>query len=76
MSLFRMNWLRRLIRKKTTPIPVERAALWEKRLSMVYMLLTWNAFGLVCYMIYTGKADWAKYYGVKSEEEANMSPGL
>lgn len=26
-------------------------------------------------MAYTGRNDWAKYYGVKTEEEANMSPG-
>lgn len=71
-----MNWLRRFIRKNTTPIPVEKAIFWKKRLSVAYMLLTWNAFGLVCYMIYTGKGDWAKYYGVKSEEESNMNSGL
>ncbi|XP_018576780.1 uncharacterized protein LOC108915280 [Anoplophora glabripennis] len=75
MSLFRIMWLRRFIRNNTTPIAVDRAALWKKRLSVAYMLITWNAFGMVCYMIYQGKGDWAKFYGVKSEEEANMSPG-
>ncbi|KAJ8924414.1 hypothetical protein NQ315_007210 [Exocentrus adspersus] len=75
MALFRILWLRRWIRRKTNPIPVDRADLWKKRLSVGYMLVAWNAFGLVCYMVYKGKSDWAKYYGLKSEEELSISPG-
>ncbi|XP_023030365.1 uncharacterized protein [Leptinotarsa decemlineata] len=74
MALFRFLWLRRLIRSNTNPIPMDKAATWKKRLSVAYMLLSWNAFGLVAYLCYTGKSDWAKYYGLKSEEELNMSP--
>lgn len=37
------------------------------------MFLSWNAFGFVCYMIYSGKADWAK--DSKSKEELSLTPG-
>lgn len=73
MSLFRFQWLRRFVRKHTNYIPEESASLWKARLSVVYMLLSWNAFGLVVYMIYKGKNDWAQPY--KSESELNLTPG-
>ncbi|XP_049826331.1 uncharacterized protein LOC109609329 [Aethina tumida] len=74
MSLFRFPWLRRFVRRNTNPIPQDKAYLWKNRLSLAYMLICWNAFGLVCYMFYQGKGDWAKYYGLKSEEELKMTP--
>lgn len=64
-----MQWLRRFIRSRTQPIPEPKAASWKKKLSVAYMLLAWNAFGFVCYMMYTGRADWAKYYGYETSEE-------
>jgi hypothetical protein len=69
------RWLRRLIRRHTKPIPVDRALSVKKTLSLVYMLLAWNAFGMVCYMVYTGRGDWARFYGYKSEIDASLSPG-
>ncbi|KAJ8935582.1 hypothetical protein NQ314_012724 [Rhamnusium bicolor] len=75
MALFRFQWLRRLVRRHSSPIPVDTAGQWKLRLSVVYMLVAWNAFGFVGYMMYTGKTDWAKYYGLISEEELNMKPG-
>ncbi|XP_067637437.1 uncharacterized protein [Eurosta solidaginis] len=74
MALFQMKWLRRFVRRNTNPIPEDRAALWKERLSIAYALLAWNAFGFVCYMMYTGRADWPRYYGYKTEEEANLTP--
>lgn len=74
MALFQMKWLRRWVRKHTNPIPEDNALIWKKRLSVAYALLAWNAFGFVCYMIYTGRNDWAKYYGYKTEEEAKLTP--
>lgn len=75
MALFQFKWLRKMVRKNTNPIEYTKAILWKEKLSIGYMLLAWNAFGLVCYMVYTGRADWAKYYGLKSEEELRMSSG-
>lgn len=75
MALFYFRWLRKFIRKHTNPIPVDRAATTKQRLSLFYMVIAWNAFGFVCYMVYTGRGDWAKYYGLKSEVEAKMPPG-
>lgn len=75
MSLFQFKWLRRQIRKHTTPIGIDRAELWKKRLSLGYAILAWQAFGLVCYLFYTGRGDWAKSQGLKSEEEMMLSPG-
>lgn len=75
MSLFKLLWLRRFVRKNTNPIPIDKADKWKKRLSFLYMIVGWNAFGFVCYQIFIGKADWAKYHGLKSEAEASMPPG-
>jgi hypothetical protein len=74
MALFHFKWLRRFVRQNTNPIPMNKAEKWKSRLSLMYGLLAWNAFGLVCYMVYTGKNDWAKYYGVKKPEDDMMSP--
>lgn len=75
MALFQFKWLRKLVRKNTNPISYDIAHLWKQRLSIGYALLAWNAFGFVCYMVYTGRSDWAKYYGVKSDEDEQLSPG-
>lgn len=63
------------MRRYTNPMPVDKAASWKQRLSLMYMLVAWNAFGFVCYMVFTGKSDWAKYHGLKNEDEANKTPG-
>lgn len=75
MSLFRFKWLRLFIRRHTKPIEVDRAALWKRRLSIVYALTAWNAFGFVMYMIFSGKADWARAHGLKSESDLKVTPG-
>ncbi|EDW07553.1 uncharacterized protein LOC6584582 [Drosophila mojavensis] len=74
MALFQMKWLRRFVRRHTNPIPEQRAEMWKRRLSIGYAILAWQAFGFVCYMVYTGRNDWAKYYGYKTEEEMALSP--
>lgn len=76
MALFQMRWLRRLVRRNTNPIPMDKATVWKNRLSIFYMLVSWNAFGLVCYMVYSGKNDWAKYHGLKTEEDEKLGPGI
>uniref|UniRef100_A0A182Q0Q8 Uncharacterized protein n=1 Tax=Anopheles farauti TaxID=69004 RepID=A0A182Q0Q8_9DIPT len=53
-------------------MPLDQAHLWKRRLSLLYAVVAWNAFGGVCYMIYTGRNDWAKFYGYKSDEEAQL----
>lgn len=75
MALFKLTFLRQFIRRHTKPIQEDVATRWQKRLAVGYMLLAWNAFGIVCYQIYDGKADWAAYYGLKSEEELRMTQG-
>ncbi|XP_055381215.1 uncharacterized protein LOC129611847 [Condylostylus longicornis] len=74
MTLFQMKWLRKLVRKNTNPIPFDTASTWKRRLSFGYAIIAWQAFGLVCYMLYKGKGDWAKYHGIKSEEDLRMTP--
>lgn len=76
MALFQMKWLRRFVRNNTSPIPEVQAHMWKRRLSIGYALLAWNAFGYVCYMVFTGRSDWAHYYGLKSDEEKNESPAV
>lgn len=70
----KFRWLRRLVRRNTRPIPEDKAVDWKKRLSFLYAFFAWNSFGFVCYMVMTGRGDWAKYYGYKTEEE-EMSSG-
>nr|CAD7601106.1 unnamed protein product [Timema genevievae] len=74
--MWHFKWLRRLMRRHTRPIPQPKANQWRNRLSIAYALLAWNAFGLVCYMVYTGRKDWAKYYGLKTEDDDLLSPGV
>ncbi|XP_058454643.1 uncharacterized protein LOC131432413 [Malaya genurostris] len=77
MTLFQQpRWLRKWIRRRMNPLPIQEAARWKGRLSIVYGLLAWNALGFVGYMIYTGKNDWAKFYGYKTEEEAALPPAV
>lgn len=76
MSLFQMKWLRRIVRRNTNPIPEVQAALWKRRLSIAYALIAWNAVGFVCYMIYTGRGDWAHYYGLKTDQEKQESQAV
>lgn len=69
------KWWHVFIRKRTKPIPENKAILWKTRLSLLYGFLAWNAFGLVVYSAYKGKGDWAHYYGLKTDEEHSISPG-
>ncbi|KAJ3649564.1 hypothetical protein Zmor_021300 [Zophobas morio] len=72
MSLFNFRWLREFVRRHTNYIPEEKAYFWKRRLSLVYMLLAWNAFGLVLYNVFSGNADWARKY--KSDAELSLTP--
>lgn len=77
MSLFpQPRWLRRWIRRRMNPLPVDKAALWKGRISIFYSIVAWNALGWVGYMVYTGRNDWAKYYGYKTDEEAQLPQGI
>lgn len=75
MSFFQIKWLRKLVRRNTKPIEYTHALAWRDRLSIGYALLAWNAFGMVCYMVYTGRNDWAKFHGLKTAEDELLSPG-
>lgn len=73
MSMFQLKWLRKLVRRNTRPIEHRHAFAWRDRLSIAYALVAWNAFGMVCYMAYSGRNDWAKFHGLKSAEEQRLS---
>ncbi|CAG9809499.1 unnamed protein product [Chironomus riparius] len=66
--MFELKWLRRIVRKKTNPIPVDIAHKYKGRLSFVYAFIAWNAFGLVIFQIFRGKADWADHHGLPKED--------
>lgn len=70
------KWFYKYIRRRTNPIAEDKAIRWKRRLSIAYGLIAWNAFGLVMYMVYKGKSDWAHYYGLKSDDEKQMAPGI
>lgn len=53
-----------MIRRHTSPIPLSVADSWKRKLSVIYALLAWNAFGIVIYQVYKGKADWASESGL------------
>lgn len=69
------RWVRRFVRKYTKPIPGDKAQLWKKRLAISYAIIAWNAFGFVLYYMMTERADWPLFYGLKTEEEAQVRPG-
>lgn len=75
MALFQMKWLRRFVRRNTSPVPLNVAERWKQRLSIGYAFVAWNAFGFVLYQVYQGKADWAKSAGLKTQEEFELPPG-
>ncbi|XP_017779646.1 PREDICTED: uncharacterized protein LOC108564952 [Nicrophorus vespilloides] len=68
MSLFKFEWLYKIVRRHSKPIPENRAQVWKSRLSIMYMVLAWNAFGVICYTFYKGRGDWAKHHGVSNSE--------
>lgn len=75
MVFFLRRMIRRFIRRNTNPIPIDKAEHWKQRLSLIYMLAAWNAFGIALYYVFTGREDWAYYYGLKTEEEKHQRPG-
>uniref|UniRef100_A0A6M2DEC7 Uncharacterized protein n=1 Tax=Xenopsylla cheopis TaxID=163159 RepID=A0A6M2DEC7_XENCH len=74
--MFRLRWLRRMVRRHTNPIEEERAIKWQRRLSLTYMIVATNAFIACTYMCFTGRADWADYYGFKSPEDKEIPSGV
>lgn len=56
-------------------MPLGMAHQWKQRFSIAYAFLAWNAFGFVLYAAFTGKADWAKSAGLKTQSEVEMPPG-
>ncbi|XP_071453655.1 uncharacterized protein [Hetaerina americana] len=74
-SIWTIRWIRRFFRRRMKPVPIDQAHLWKQRLSIAYMLISWNAFGIVLYMMFTGRSDWAKAYGFASESDANIPRG-
>lgn len=75
IKMYTFYWLRKFIRNNTRPIPEFKAILWHNRLSIIYNLSAFTALGVVIYASFHDRSDWAKYHGLKSEEETNLSPG-
>lgn len=67
-----LQWMRRWIRRSTKPIPVTKAEMWKRRLSIAYAFFAWNAIAIVGYSFYKGKGDWAAYHGLPVDK---ASPG-
>lgn len=56
MIRFQMpKFIRRIVRRHTNQIPEVRALSMRRKLSYGYAFIAWNLFGLVAYMIYTGR---------------------
>lgn len=71
MTLFRMKWLRRFVRKHTKPISLDTAARNKQRLSLLYMFFAWNAVGFIAYSIMTkGKSNWAVFHNLEEQTES------
>lgn len=47
----------------------------KHRMALLYAFCAWNCVGLVGYYMYTGRADWAHYYGLETDEQKNVRPG-
>lgn len=70
-----MFWLRRLIRNNMRPMSEHKARVWHGRLNVIYNVSTFSALAAVIYACFHGRADWAGYHGLKSEEEMKLTPG-
>jgi hypothetical protein len=42
-----MQWLRRLVRRNTKPIPQPIAHVWKRRMALAYGFLAWNALAVI-----------------------------
>ncbi|XP_063228144.1 uncharacterized protein LOC134534070 isoform X2 [Bacillus rossius redtenbacheri] len=73
--MWNLRWWNRIMRRHTRPISAEKAVNWKQRLSLIYAFISFNAFGVVVYMMGTGRRDLAEYQGLKSEEEMKLTPG-
>ncbi|XP_031618438.1 uncharacterized protein LOC116337740 [Contarinia nasturtii] len=67
MSFFRIYWLRRLIRRYSTPIPYRKAINYREKLSVIYAFCSMN---MLCYMVY----QYSK--GKLSKEEYGIEPTI
>lgn len=70
MGFFRFPWLRRMLRRHTTPIPYRKATRWRDRMSIAYLLVCWNLFG------YLGKFDFETAQAVVSTSPLLILIGL
>lgn len=69
MTLFRMpRWIRRIIRRNTSPVPEIQAFLIRRNLSLGYAFVAWNVCGYIGYLIYTGRLK-------KLEDDSGLSQG-
>jgi len=53
---FRMPmWLRRMVRRRVSEIPVDKALDLKSKTSLAYAFIAWNLFGLIGYKVYKGE---------------------
>nr|CAH0099339.1 unnamed protein product [Daphnia galeata] len=65
---FGFRWIRRLVRSRSSPIPIDRAELWEKRLSFAYFFCAWNLMAYMGYAYYN-----AEKLGIKYDSEETLA---
>lgn len=74
--VFRIRWIRRLLRRNLPELPQDVAEKWYRRLSFLYLFSAWNAFGFTIYKFRGGKLDYSSLAGLLTEEEAKKSKGI
>ncbi|XP_046447933.1 uncharacterized protein LOC124196763 [Daphnia pulex] len=68
---FGFRWIRRWVRSRSSPIPVDKAELWEKRIAFAYFFFAWNLLAVVGYQYLN-----ADKLGIKIDTEETLAEKL
>lgn len=58
------------------PMQEHKAYDMKQRLSILYMIIAWNAGGYCLYQIFSGNKSWPKTVGIRTDEEDMVRPGM
>ncbi|KAK4026379.1 hypothetical protein OUZ56_015380 [Daphnia magna] len=52
---FGFRWIKRWVRSRSSPIPFEKAEVWERRFAFAYFFAAWNLLAYLGYNYYKNK---------------------
>ncbi|KAI9549851.1 hypothetical protein GHT06_001558 [Daphnia sinensis] len=61
MNKFGFRWIKRWVRSRSSPIPLEKAEVWERRFAFAYFFAAWNLLAYLGYNYYKNKNMGSKF---------------